>query len=195
MAKFSLPFNLQQWIDEHREQLKPPVCNKQIFEQDDYIVMVVGGPNNRSDFHYNETPELFYQLEGEMVLRVVNEDAADDIQKSYIQLSEEIEKSPRKAFEFTDIAIKAGEIFLLPPKVLHSPQRFEHSVGLVVEQKRAQGQQDALFWFCEGCKTPLYNEQFTLDNIETDLPKVFSNFYDNSQNCQCKKCGHTAKKS
>ena len=78
MAKFSMPFNLQKWIDEHREQLKPPVCNKQIFQQDDYIVMVVGGPNNRSDYHYNETPELFYQLEGEMVLSVVNEDVDNE---------------------------------------------------------------------------------------------------------------------
>ena len=198
MAKFSLPFNLQQWIDEHRELLKPPVCNKQIFEQDDYIVMVVGGPNNRSDFHYNETPELFYQLEGEMVLRVVNDDidsAGESNQKSYEQLREEIAKSPNKAFEFTDIAIKAGDIFLLPPKVLHSPQRFEHSVGLVVEQKRAKGQQDALFWFCQHCKSPSYNEQFTLDNIETDLPQVFSNFYGNNENCQCKSCGHIAKKA
>lgn len=194
MAKFALPFNLQQWVDEHREQLKPPVCNKQIFEQNDYIVMVVGGPNNRSDFHYNETPELFYQLEGEMVLRVVNE-TADNNQKSYAQLSADNARSPSKAIEFNDIAIKAGEIFLLPPKVLHSPQRFENSVGLVVEQKRARGQQDALFWFCEHCKTPLYHEQFYLENIETDLPKVFSNFYENRENCQCKNCGHSAKKS
>lgn len=143
MAKFSMPFNLQQWIDEHRDLLKPPVCNKQIFEQDDYIVMVVGGPNNRRDYHYNETPELFYQLEGEMVLSVVNEEYASEPENN-------------QAPTFSNIAIKAGEIFLLPPKVLHSPQRFENSVGLVVEQKRDHGQKDALFWFCQQCKNPLY---------------------------------------
>ena len=97
---YSLPFSLSTWIEDHREYLKPPVCNKQVFEQDDFIVMVVGGPNNRTDYHYNETPELFYQIEGEMNLAVVDEG------------------------EFKDIPIKAGEIFLLPPKMLHSPQRF-----------------------------------------------------------------------
>ncbi len=163
---FALPFNLHTWIEAHREQLKPPVCNKQIFEQDDFIVMVVGGPNNRTDYHYNETPELFYQLEGEMNLAIIDKG------------------------EFKDIAIKAGEIFLLPPKVLHSPQRFANSVGLVVEQKRAQGQQDALFWFCPHCKTQLYTEKFALDNIETDLPKVFANFYGNEAHCTCSHC-HT----
>jgi len=162
---YAMPFNLQVWIEEHREQLKPPVCNKQIFEQDDFIVMIVGGPNNRTDYHYNETPELFYQLEGEMNLAVVDNG------------------------KFTDITIKAGEIFLLPQKILHSPQRFENSIGLVVEQKRATGQKDALFWFCPECKTELYTEAFCLGNIETDLPKVFANFYDNEQHSTCSGCG------
>ena len=165
MSNYALPFNLQTWINEHRELLKPPVCNKQIFEHDDYIVMIVGGPNNRADYHYNETPELFYQLEGEMNLRVIDDG------------------------EFKNIAIKAGEIFMLPPKLLHSPQRFEHSIGLVVEQKRLPNQLDALFWFCPDCQQQLYTEKFSLDNIETDLPKVFANFYDNPQHCTCEKCG------
>jgi len=166
MSSFAMPFNLQAWIDEHRELLKPPVCNKQIFEKDDFIVMVVGGPNNRTDYHYNETPELFYQLEGEMILAVIDNG------------------------EFKDIKISAGEIFLLPPKMLHSPQRFANSVGLVVEQKRANKQEDALFWFCPECQNQLYTEKFCLDNIETDLPKVFANFYGNDNNCTCEKCGN-----
>ena len=144
---YAMPFNLQAWIDEHREQLKPPVCNKQIFEQDNFIVMIVGGPNNRTDYHYNETPELFYQLEGEMNLAVINDG------------------------EFKDIEINAGEIFLLPPKVLHSPQRFENSVGLVVEQKRTVGQRDALFWFCPDCKTCLfYTFPSPRDRTRTRMP-------------------------
>ncbi|SEK37301.1 3-hydroxyanthranilate 3,4-dioxygenase [Colwellia chukchiensis] len=182
MANFSMPFNLHAWIDEHREQLKPPVCNKQLFQQDDYIVMVVGGPNQRSDFHYNPTPELFYQLQGEMVLKVVNQDYASNANNS-------------RAPTFTDIHIKAGEIFMLPPKVLHSPQRFENSIGLVVEQKRAPTQQDALFWFCQQCNNPLYSEQFSLKNIETDLPKVFNNFYGDRQHCQCQQCGFRAERT
>lgn len=166
-----MPFNLFSWIEEHRELLKPPVCNKQIFEQDDFIVMVVGGPNNRTDYHYNETPELFYQLEGEMVLKVIDDG------------------------DFKDISIKAGEIFLLPPKILHSPQRMENSIGMVVEQKRAKSQQDALHWFCQNCRHELYREAFSLENIETDLPKVFSNFYNNIDHCTCEKCGTVMKKA
>ncbi|TWX55792.1 3-hydroxyanthranilate 3,4-dioxygenase [Colwellia hornerae] len=170
-----MPFNLHAWIDEHRHLLKPPVCNKQIFEQDNFIVMIVGGPNNRTDYHYNETPELFYQLEGEMVLSVIDACVANDEQHN-----------PEN---FHDITIKAGEIFLLPPKMLHSPQRFENSVGLVVEQKRENKQEDALFWFCPACKNQLYSEAFRLDNIETDLPKVFNRFYQTPTNCTCQQCG------
>lgn len=165
MSTFTMPLNLQAWIEEHRDRLKPPVCNKQVFEQDDYIVMIVGGPNNRTDYHYNETPELFYQLEGEMVLKIIEDG------------------------EFKDIPIKAGELFMLPGKILHSPQRMADSIGMVVEQKRQPGQNDALLWFCPACKTPLYKEAFSLENIETDLPKVFKNFYENSENCTCSKCG------
>ena len=167
---YVMPFNLQAWIDEHRDLLKPPVCNKQVFEQDDFIVMVVGGPNNRTDYHYNETPELFYQLEGEMVLKIVDNN------------------------EFKDIPITAGEIFLLPPKVLHSPQRMAGSIGLVVEQKRATNQQDALVWFCPSCNHQLYRENFTLANIEKDLPAVFANFYQTPKNCTCSKCGTVVNK-
>jgi 3-hydroxyanthranilate 3,4-dioxygenase len=162
---YAMPINLPQWIEQHRALLKPPVCNKQVFEYDDFIVMIVGGPNNRTDYHYNETPELFYQLEGDMVLRVVD------------------------GQEFKEINIKAGELFLLPPKMLHSPQRFANSIGLVVEQKRAPQQQDALVWFCPDCHQQLYRENFTLANIEQDLPKVFTNFYQNPQHCTCAKCG------
>ena len=170
MSGFTMPFDLQGWIEDHRDVLKPPVCNKQIFERDDYIVMIVGGPNNRTDYHYNETPELFYQLEGEMVLKIIDDG------------------------EFKDIPIKAGEIFMLPGKVLHSPQRMENSIGMVVEQKRALGQQDALEWFCSNCQHSLYREEFSLENIETDLPKVFKNFYDNPANCTCEKCGTVMEK-
>ncbi len=162
---FSMPFNLQGWIDEHREFLKPPVCNKQIFERDDYIVMIVGGPNHRTDYHYNETPELFYQIEGEMVLKVIVDG------------------------EFKDIPIGEGEIFMLPGKILHSPHRMPNSIGMVVEQKRLPSQRDALHWFCSQCHHPLYNESFSLENIETDLPVIFNRFYGDVKNCTCSKCG------
>ena len=120
------PINLQGWIDEHRHLLKPPVGNKCIVDGD-YIVMIVGGPNARTDYHYEDGPEWFYQLEGEMVLRIQEDGAA------------------------RDIPIRAGEMFYLPPHVPHSPQRMPGSIGLVIERKRLAHEDDALMWFCVAC--------------------------------------------
>lgn len=164
-AKYVMPFNFKQWIDEHRHLFKPPVGNKQVFEQDDFIIMVVGGPNQRKDYHYNEGPEFFYQLEGRMNLRV-------------------FEKGKPK-----DIFINAGEIFLLPPKLPHSPQREANSIGLVIEQKRLPHQQDALMWYCDHCHHKLYHESFHLNNIEKDLPPVFDRFFGDEKNTTCSECG------
>ena len=141
------PINLLGWIDEHRHLLKPPVGNKCI-AQDDFIIM------------------WFYQLEGEMVLRI-QEDGA-----------------PR------DIPIRAGEMFLLPPRVPHSPQRMPDSVGLVIERKRLAHEQDGLMWFCPSCNHKLYEEYFHLRDIETDLPPVFERFYASSAHRTCPQCGH-----
>ena len=158
------PINLLGWIDEHRHLLKPPVGNKCI-AQDDFIIMIVGGPNARTDYHHDEGPEWFYQLEGEMVLRI-QEDGA-----------------PR------DIPIRAGEMFLLPPKVPHSPQRMPDSVGLVVERKRLAHERDGLMWYCPRCNRKLYEEYFHLRDIETDLPPVFERFYASSAHRTCPQCG------
>ncbi len=163
--KYVMPFNFQQWIDEHRHLLKPPVGNKQVFDEGDFIVMVVGGPNQRKDYHYNEGPEFFYQLEGEMNLRVFEQGKPGNI------------------------PIKAGEIFLLPPKLPHSPQRSANSIGLVIEQKRRPEEDDALMWYCDNCHHKLYHESFHLNNIETDLPPVFDHFFSDIQNRTCKQCG------
>lgn len=159
------PFNFQKWIDENRHLLQPPVCNKQVFEQDDFIVMVVGGPNGRRDFHYDEGPEFFYQLEGEMELRTIQQGKR------------------------VDYPIKAGEIFLLPPKVPHSPVRFENSIGLVVERKRLAHEKDGLMWFCENCDTKLYEEYFQLTNVEKDFLPVFERFLEREEHRTCDNCG------
>jgi 3-hydroxyanthranilate 3,4-dioxygenase len=160
------PINFQQWIEDHRHLLKPPVCNKVIWQDGEFICMVVGGPNSRTDYHYDEGPEFFYQVEGDMVLRVMEDD------------------EPR------DIRIAEGEVFLLPPKVPHSPQRFENTVGLVIERQRLEHEQDGLMWFCEKCNHKLYEEYFQLTNIETQLPPVFDRFYGNEQHRTCDECGH-----
>lgn len=164
------PIDLQAWIEEHRHLLKPPVGNKVIYAGD-FIVMVVGGPNARTDYHWDEGPEWFYQLEGEMVLRVQDD---YDGQRGTVR----------------DIPIKAGQIFLLPPRVPHSPQRLPDSVGLVIERKRLPHEDDGLLWFCERCNDKLYEEFFPLKNIETDFPPVFDRFYASREHRTCKACGH-----
>ena len=158
-------FNFQSWIEENRELLKPPVGNKVVFKDSTFIVMVVGGPNIRTAFHINQTDDFFYQLEGEMNLRIVNEDN-----------------------QFEDIPIKAGEVFMLKRGIPHSPQRMENSVGLVVEKTRAEGELDSLQWYCKNCVHKLYEESFHLTNIETQFGAVFDRYY-NSDHKKCDKCG------
>src|SRR5690554_6856877 len=128
--------------------------------------MIVGGPNSRKDFHYNETEELFYQLEGNI--------------KVHIQ-----ENGQRKTFE-----LGPGDMYLNPPKVLHSPERFEGSVGLVVERKRVQLEgEDGLVWFCENCNNKLHEVYFPLNNIETDFLKHFKAFEQSEELRTCSNCG------
>lgn len=158
-------FNFQQWIEEHRDRLKPPVCNQQVFDENDFIVMVVGGPNSRTDYHYDEGPEFFYQLEGEMLLRTIQDGVR------------------------VDIPIREGEILLLPPRVPHSPQRFTDTVGLVVERKRLPQELDGFMWFCESCDAKLYEEYLYIDDIVGQLPPVFDRFYNSVENRTCKYCG------
>jgi 3-hydroxyanthranilate 3,4-dioxygenase len=160
------PFNFQKWIDEHRHLLKPPVGNKQVYEDSDFIVMVVGGPNARKDYHYNETEEFFYQLEGDILVKI-----------------QEDGKS-------VDVPIKEGDIFLLPPMVPHSPIRPANTVGLVIEMKRKKSEQDGLMWFCDKCNNKLYEEKFPLTSIENDFFPVFKKFYSSEELRTCKNCGH-----
>lgn len=161
-------FNFQQWIDAHRQFLKPPVCNRQVFRQSDFIIMVVGGPNARDDFHDDPGEEFFYQLEGEMILRTVQDGAR------------------------VDIPIRQGEILLLPARVPHSPQRFENSVGLVVERTRRPEEQDGFLWYCSYCQYPLYAEYLHVSDIETQLPPVFERFHQSIKNRTCQACGTVA---
>jgi len=159
------PFNLHQWIIDNRDLLKPPVGNKNLYtEAGDYIVMIVGGPNARKDYHYNETEELFYQLEGDIVVKIQEDGKA------------------------VEVPIKAGEMFLLPAKVPHSPMRPEGSVGLVIECKR-ENLMDGLLWFCGNCNHKLHETYFTLTNIEKDFLPRFREFYGSEKMRTCTECG------
>jgi len=165
------PFSFQKWIDENRHLLKPPVGNQTVYkENDDFIVMVVGGPNRRKDYHYNETEEFFYQIEGDIVLKIMEEGKP------------------------VDIPIKEGEIFLLPPKVPHSPQRSENSIGLVMELHRKHGERDGFMWFCENCNHKIYEEYLDLTNIVTQLPPIMESFYASEEKRTCDKCNTVMEK-
>ena len=162
-----LPFNLKQWIEENRNLLKPPVGNKNLYkEAGDYIVMIVGGPNARNDYHYNESEELFYQLEGDIEVGIQEDGKA------------------------VTIPIKEGEMFLLPSMVPHNPRRPEGTVGLVIEVKRDKEMKDGLIWYCEACNHKLHEYYFPLNDIEKDFIPRFKEFYGSKDLRTCKNCGH-----
>ncbi len=159
------PLNFKKWIDEHRHLLKPPVGNAQIWEDREFMVTVVGGPNARTDYHVNEGEEFFYQVEGDITLRVLEDGKP------------------------VDIEIREGEIFLLPPKVPHSPQRPAGTVGLVLERRRLAHELDSFLWLCPSCGDKVYEETFHLENLVTQLPPIFARFYDDPAHSTCKRCG------
>ncbi len=164
------PINFKKWIDENRHKLKPPVGNQVVYKDTEFIIMVVGGPNARKDFHYNEGEEFFYQVEGDIQLPTIQDG------------------------KVVTYDIKEGEIFLLPAKVPHSPQRPANTVGLVIERMRKPEELDYCSWYCEKCNTELHKAPFHLGNIVTQLPQLLNEFYENKALCTCKKCGTVMEK-
>ncbi|MCZ6618506.1 MAG: 3-hydroxyanthranilate 3,4-dioxygenase [Gammaproteobacteria bacterium] len=157
--------NLQGWVDEHRELLKPPVGNKMIWQEGEFLVMVVGGPNQRKDYHIEEGEEFFYQIEGDITVRIKHDG------------------------ETRDIEIKEGEIFLLPARVPHSPQRPAGTIGMVIERQRKEGELDHLRWYCENCDEVLYDSSFQLEDLGKQLKPVIETYYGDETLRTCKSCG------
>lgn len=158
-------FNFREWIDQHRESLKPPVGNQCVFRDSQFIVMVVGGPNARTDYHDDPSDEVFYQLEGDIVLKTIQNGAP------------------------VDVPIRAGEMLLLPGHVLHSPQRPANSVGLVIERTRKPHEKEGFVWFCQRCHHVLYSEYLYVSDIVQQLPPIFERFYGSLERRTCKNCG------
>ena len=158
-------FNFRRWIDENRSLLKPPVGNKQVFRDSEFIIMVVGGPNSRKDFHVDPGEEFFYQLEGDMLLKTVQDG------------------------KMVDVPIREGEILLLPPNVPHSPRRSANTVGLVIERQRRPGEQDGFQWYCERCDHLLHEAFEHISDIEKQLPPIFERFFNSTERRTCRNCG------
>jgi 3-hydroxyanthranilate 3,4-dioxygenase len=165
-----IPINLKKWISDNRDLLKPPVCNKVVWEDSDFIIMVVGGPNSRKDYHVDVEEEFFFQVEGDMLLKIIQDG------------------------EPKDIHIKEGEIFLLPANIPHSPQRFKDSIGLVVEKTRKPTELDGFQWYCDNCFSLLYEKYTQVSNIVNQLPIIFDKFWKSEKYRTCKNCNHYLKK-
>lgn len=160
------PLNLHRWIEEHCDMLRPPVGNQLVWQDTEFVIMVVGGPNARLDFHVNQGEEFFYQLEGTINLKVIEDG------------------------QILNCPIGPGEIFLLPPGVPHSPQRPAGTVGLVIERRRHPGELDGFQWYCEHCNHKMYEEFLAVTNLVTQLPPIFERFYQNPQHSTCVLCNH-----
>ena len=166
MAELGVPFNFKQWIDDNRHLLKPPVGAKQVWdESDDYVVIVVGGPNDRPDFHINETEEFFYQLEGDMVLKVKDDSG------------------------IRDINIREGDVYMLPGNTIDSPRRPANTVGIVVERKRDTHHIDQVVWFCDNCESELHRETMHVTDLAGQLKPLIEDFYASEAQRTCGTCG------
>jgi len=171
MSMFT-PVHLQSWVQENKDQLKPPVGNKAIWRDDrDTIVMIVGGPNARNDYHVNVTEEFFYQITGDMSLPIIHPDGRRET-----------------------VVIRQGDVYLLPAHIPHSPQRPAGTVGMVLELKRPQGAIDKLQWYCDSCDKLVFEKVFTLDNIAVDLKKIMDQFWSDESMRTCKHCGAVVQK-
>jgi 3-hydroxyanthranilate 3,4-dioxygenase len=150
-GNMQLPFNLHQWIEANKDQLRPPIGNRQLFKDQwqNLMVMVVGGPNYRPDYHDDPGEELFIQLSGDLTLNLIDPVSG----------------------KRSEVRVAQGEIFLLPSHVRHSPQRPENCVGLVIERFRQPGEVDALEWYDENGELEFRGE-FFVKNIEEDLTRV-----------------------
>ena len=159
-------FGFQDWIDEHEHLLKPPVNNQTMHLGEDFIVQVVGGPNQRTDFHVDPYEEWFYQLRGNMHVNIMPEEGPQTVN------------------------IAEGQVWLLPGNVPHSPQRPEPgSIGLVIERVREEGTLERFRWYCPECNALVHDGQLQVRSIVDDLPPVFAEFYDNEQARKCAHCG------
>ncbi|MCZ6837342.1 MAG: 3-hydroxyanthranilate 3,4-dioxygenase [Planctomycetota bacterium] len=160
------PINILKWVEEHRDELKPPVGNKYLYDGDGFFVMVIAGPNARNDFHVTNSEEYFYQVKGDIVVRI-QEDGA-----------------------IKDIPVCEGETFFIPSGVPHSPTRGPGSIGVVVELRRPAGVIEHQQFYCGQCDTLVYDKKFDCDDIVKHFAQSMEDFWSDPELNKCPKCGH-----
>ncbi|KAK0657209.1 3-hydroxyanthranilic acid dioxygenase [Cercophora newfieldiana] len=163
----SSPVNLPKWLSENSHLLQPPINNFCVYNSG-FTVMVVGGPNARTDYHINQTPEWFYQYKGAMMLKVVDGET------------------------FRDIIIREGDMFLLPSNTPHNPVRFANTVGIVLEQARPEGSVDRMRWYCGKCKRVVHEAAFHCTDLGTQIKGAVEAFKADEGVRTCKECGEVA---
>lgn len=166
MSRLGPSFNLNMWINDHRDELKPPVGNKVIWKDSQMMVMVIGGPNHRNDYHITPSPEFFHQLQGDMLLKLIDDDGTR-----------------------LDVPLREGDVYMIPPYVPHRPVRKANTMGLVVEYERPEGETDHFVWFCDQCDEKIHDIEFYLTQLDEDIKPRFEEFYASEDLRTCKKCG------
>ena len=167
-GSLSPPLNLPKWLNENSHLLKPPINNYCVYSGS-ATVMVVGGPNARTDYHINSTPEYFYQYKGSMLLKTMDTSTSPP--------------NPQ------DIPIHEGDMFLLPPNTPHNPVRFSNTVGVVVEQNRPKGELDRLRWYCSDCGDVVAERAFECTDLGTQIKEAVQAFEKDQSARTCKNCG------
>jgi 3-hydroxyanthranilate 3,4-dioxygenase len=159
------PINLKNWIEENREKFKPPVSNRYLYDGRDFFVMVIKGPNARNDFHLVDSEEYFYQLKGDIKVRV------------------------REGERIVDHIVREGETFFIPPSVPHSPQRPPDTIGVVVERRRPPGKMEHVIFYCENCGALVEDIHFDCADIVQHFSQAMLEFWNDDARRTCKKCG------
>ncbi|KAI1914624.1 3-hydroxyanthranilic acid dioxygenase [Ophidiomyces ophidiicola] len=166
--------NLPRWLEQNSHLLQPPINNHCVYHPSSpatqgYTVMIVGGPNARTDFHINPTPEFFYQYRGSMLLKTVDQSTTPPT--------------------FQDIPIHEGSLFLLPANTPHCPVRFADTVGVVLEIPRSKDAQDCMRWYCNSCQSIVWEKQFHCTDLGTQVKEVVEEFTADNEKRKCKTCG------
>lgn len=159
------PINLKEWVEKNRDQLKPPVGNKYLYDGKDFFVMVISGPNARNDFHVTKSEEYFYQVQGDITVRI------------------------REEGEIKDFKVREGETMFIPANVPHSPQRPPGTIGVVVERVRPEGEMEHLVFYCEKCGELVHDIEFDCKDIVKHFRETMESFWKDDARRTCKNCG------
>jgi 3-hydroxyanthranilate 3,4-dioxygenase len=160
-----IPTDLNKWIEENRHLFKPPVSNLYLYDGRDFFVMIIMGPNARNDFHKVDSEEFFYQLKGDIKVRI------------------------REGECIVDHLVREGETFFIPPNVPHAPVRPPNTVGLVVERRRPSGEHEHVIFYCEKCGAVVEDIDFDCADIVQHFSQAMIDFWNDDQRRTCKRCG------